>query len=111
MTQSMTRWLLRQRARQFEWPVAYNCGELTLVFCRTYQKANTALEILAGPRSNPVPRRPGAAYGVPTNVVTLCAVSVTVTREFDTVTGESWPRLLAADVSYGVSVHGTLPEM
>ncbi len=42
---------------------------------------------------------PGLAYGVPTNVVTLCAVSVTVAREFDTVTGESWARLLAADVS------------
>jgi len=50
-------------------------------------------------------------HGVPTNVVTLCAVSVTVTREFDTVTGESWPRLLAADVSYGVSEQGALLEM
>jgi len=38
-------------------------------------------------------------YGVPTNVVTLCEVSVTVTRDCETLTAEPWPRLLLADVS------------
>ena len=33
--------LLRQRVRQFEWPVVDNCGEIMLEFGRTYQIART----------------------------------------------------------------------
>ena len=41
----------------------------------------------------------GGFYGVPTNVVTLWALSVTVTRDCETVTAEPWPRLWLAEVS------------
>jgi hypothetical protein len=41
----------------------------------------------------------GDCYGVPTNVVTLCELSVTVTRDCATPMAEPWPRLLLADVS------------
>jgi hypothetical protein len=45
------------------------------------------------------PNRGGDFYGIPTNVVTLCALSVTLTRDCETLTAEPWPRLLLADVS------------
>jgi hypothetical protein len=38
-------------------------------------------------------------YGIPAKVVTLCALSVTVTRDCETVTAEPFPRLWLADVS------------
>jgi hypothetical protein len=44
-------------------------------------------------------------------VVTLCPVSVSETREFDTLTLEPWTRLLFAEVSQGMSVHGGEPEI
>ena len=50
------------------------------------------------------------AYGVPTNVVTLCASSVTLTREAVTLTAVSGVRSSVAEVSYGVSEHGALAE-
>jgi hypothetical protein len=49
-------------------------------------------------------------YGIPTNVVTLCPVSVRDTREFARETPEPWARLLLAEVSHGMSVHGGEPE-
>jgi hypothetical protein len=52
----------------------------------------------------------GARYGIPTNVVTLCPVSASDTREFATVMPEPWARLLLAEVSQGMSVHGGEPE-
>jgi hypothetical protein len=49
-------------------------------------------------------------YGIPTNVVTLCALSDTDTRPFATVTAEPWMRFLLAEVSQGMSWHGGEPE-
>ena len=57
------------------------------------------------------PRHPSLFYGIPTNVVTLCPVSVRDTREFATVAPEPWARLLLAEVSHGMSVHGGEPEI
>lgn len=49
-------------------------------------------------------------YGIPTNVVTLCPVSVSDTLPFATVTPEPWTRFLFAEVSQGMSMHGGEPE-
>jgi hypothetical protein len=56
------------------------------------------------------PAPPQAFQGIPTNVVTLWPVSVSDTREFATVMPEPCARLLFAEVSQGVSVHGGEPE-
>lgn len=72
-------------------------------------------ESLAGPSRSASPPKPSSAaeppvYGIPTNVVTLCPLSVSDTRPFATVTPEPWTRFLLAEVSQGMSVHGGDPE-